>query len=181
MTKKISKLLIALLLIVLTVSSFSVCFAEVDGEKTKSVTTSNNEAVTTSETTGETSTEETTTEDEIHTGDLYIFENNAVMDKLVDGNVFIFGSNVEVTGQVNGNLFVFADTVKFNQSYIRYGIFACANKIYYNGACNDLYAAANNLEMTYDSYVIRDVKAVSSNAIFTAAVGANKAPMLIAI
>lgn len=155
MSKKISKLLLALLLIIVTVSSFSMCFAT--------------EAAVTSETKQEASTE--TTEEEIYSGDLYLFDNNIVMDKLVDGNVFIFGSNVEITGQVNGNLFVFANTVSFNESYVRYSIFACANSIYYNGACNDLYVATTDLEMTYDSYVVRDLKVVGSNVILKAAIG----------
>ena len=164
MSKKISKLLLTLLLIIVTISSFSVCFAEVNGETTKAVTTSENEDTTTAQNT-------TSTEDEIYNGDLYLFDNDIVMDKLVDGNVFIFGSNVEVTGQVNGNLFVFANDLKFNECYVRYSIFACAKSVYYNGACNDLYVASSNLEMTYDSYVVRDVKAVSADVIFKAAVG----------
>ena len=162
MLKKFSKLLLAFLLIIVTISSLSTCYAT-------------DTAVTTSETEGEavtTSEEETnSTEDEIYSGDLYLFDNDIVMDKLVDGNVFIFGNNVEITGQVNGDLFVFANTVSFDESYVRYTTYACANKVYYNGACNDLYVATNNLEMTYDSYVVRDVKAVSSNAVFLAAIG----------
>lgn len=158
MTKKISKLLLTFLLIIVTVSSFSMCFAETNGETTKAATTSETEQ--TSEDT-----------EEIYNGDLYLFDNNIVMDKLVDGNVFVFGNNVEVTGQVNGNLFVFANKLTFNNCYVRYSIFACANSVYYNGACNDLYVASSTLEMTYDSYVVRDVKAVSSDVIFKAAVG----------
>ena len=169
MLKKFSKILLASLLIVLTISSFSVCYADIDGEKTKSVT---EEAVTTSET--EETTDAATTsesEEEIYEGDLYLFDNNIVMDKLVDGNVFLFGSNVEVTGQVNGNLFVFANKVSFNESYVRYSIFACANSVYYNGACNDLYVSTTDLEMTYDSYVVRDLKALSASSVIKAAVG----------
>lgn len=158
MTKKISKLLLTFLLIIVTVSSFSMCFAETNGETTKAATTSETEQ--TSEDT-----------EEIYNGDLYLFDNNIVMDKLVDGNVFVFGNNVEVTGQVNGNLFVFANKLTFNNCYVRYSIFACANSVNYNGACNDLYVASSTLEMTYDSYVVRDVKAVSSDVIFKAAVG----------
>lgn len=159
MSKKISKLLLTLLLIIVTISTFSVCFAEVDSN-------------TASETKETATTEDTTSaENEIHNGDLYLFNNDVVMDKLVDGNVFIFGNNVEITGQINGNLFVFANNLKFNECYVRYSVFACAGSIYYNGACNDLYVASNKLEMTYDSYVVRDVKAVSSDVIFKAAVG----------
>lgn len=168
MSKKISKFLFTLLLITMVTFSFSTCFAEVDGEVTKAAPEGN--AVTTSETTG-TSETPTQAEQEIHNGDLYLFDNNIVMDKLVDGNVFIFGNNVEIKGQVNGNLFVCANTLKFNECYVRYSVFACANSIYYNGACNDLYASCSKLEMTYDSYVVRDVKAMCADAIFKAAVG----------
>lgn len=158
MLKKFSKFLLALLLIIATLSSISLCFAT--DAVTISETTENTDAVATSE-----------TEEEIHSGDLYLFDNNVVMDKLVDGNVFIFGSNVEVTGQVNGDLFVFANNVNFNKSYVRYAIYACATSVKYDGACNDLYVATTDLEMTYDSYVVRDLKALSKTNIIKAAVG----------
>lgn len=169
MLKKFSKILLASLLIILTISSFSVCYADINGEKTKSVTEDATTTSETGETTGAVTTSET--EEEIYEGDLYLFDNNIVMDKLVDGNVFLFGSDVEITGQVNGNLFVFANKVSFNESYVRYSIFACANSVYYNGACNDLYVSTNNLEMTYDSYVVRDLKALSTSSVIKAAVG----------
>ena len=156
MLKKFSKFLLALMLIIVTLSS--ICFAT--------------DAVTTSETTENTNAVTTPgTEEEIHSGDLYLFDNNVVMDKLVDGNVFIFGSNVEVTGQVNGDLFVFANEVNFNKSYVRYAIYACATSVKYDGACNDLYVATTDLEMTYDSYVVRDLKALSQTSIIKAAIG----------
>ena len=93
MSTKISKFLLVLMLIIITISSYSVCFA------TEAVTTSEAEAA--QEGTSE------STQEEIYSGDLYIFDTNVIMDRLVDGNVFIMGTNVEVTGQVNGNLFVF--------------------------------------------------------------------------
>ena len=163
MLKKNLKLLVAIFIIIATLFSYSVCFADNAGDHAKAVTTS--ETAETTESAGE---EE---EQEIYNGDLYLIDNNIVMDKLVDGNVFIIGQNVEITGQINGNLFVLADTLKFNECYVRYSVFACANSIYYNGACNDLYVSANNLELTYDSYVVRDVKAVSKDVIFKAAIG----------
>lgn len=158
MLKRNSKLLIVLFIILTVVSSFSLCFA-----------TQTNEPVTTSETNTDVASQET--EENIHEGDLYLFDNNITMDQLVDGNVYIMGRNITVSGQVNGNLFVFGDSVKFDNCYVRYSIYACANNLYYNGACNDLYAAAQKLEMTYDSYVVRDVKAVSNSTIFKAAIG----------
>ncbi len=96
---------------------------------------------------------------EIYNGDLYLFDNNVVMDKYVDGNVFIFGRNVEITGRVNGSLFVFGDKVTFSEnSYIVQSIYACANELNLNGAANDLYAAGNIINMNYNSFMIRDLR-----------------------
>ena len=162
MTKKNFKILLILLVVIATLFSFSSCFAD----ENDIVTISNTDE------TNPVATEEDSTP-EIHNGDLYLFDTKVVMDKLVDGNVYIFGSDVEITGQVKGNLFVFANNLKFNNSYVTYSIYACANSIYYNGACSDLYAACSNIEMTYDSYIVRDVKLASGNVVFKAAVGRN--------
>ena len=118
------------------------------------------------------SKESTTTEEpEIHRGDLYLFDTKVVMDKLVDGNVFIIGQEVEITGQINGNLFVCANKLTFNNCYVINSIFACANSVYYNGACNDLYVVSKDIEMTYASFIKRDLKSLSSLIKFKTAVG----------
>ena len=163
MVKKNFKLLALLLVIVTIISSFSICFA--DEEETSS-----NETATTSEDTTTTATSDDNSEN-VYEGDLYLFENNVTMDKLVDGNVYIFGSNVTVTGQVNGNLFVMGNSIKLDQCYVRYSIYALGNDIYYNGACNDLYALSQKLELTYNSYVVRDVKASANSTVFKSAIG----------
>lgn len=162
MLKKFSKLL-SLLLIILTISSLSICYAT--------------EAVTTSETDTK-STTTTSATDNIHYGDLYLFDTNVVIDKIVYGNVYVFANTVEITGQIEGNLFVFANTVKLDNSVSNGGlvggsIFACANTIYYNGACTYLYSVSNNIEMTYDSFVVRDAKLASINANIKAGFGRN--------
>lgn len=162
MIRKFSKLLVTLFIILTIISCFSVCLAD----------KAQNTTITTGET-AETKTEEipTESEEDIHKGDLYLLDNNITMDKLVDGNVYIIGNNITISGQINGNLFILGNNIKFDNCYVRYSIYACGNDIYYNGACNDLYAMTEKLEMTYDSYVIRDVKAGTNSAIFKAAVG----------
>lgn len=111
---------------------------------------------------------------DIHEGDLYIFDQTVNMDQLVDGNVYIFGNDVTISGQINGNLFVFANNLKFDNSYVRFSVYACANKVEFNGACNDLYIACTDMNVAYDSYVSRDVKAsVANNLSFIGAIGRN--------
>lgn len=120
----------------------------------------------------ETSTEDSS-EQEVYKDDLYLIDNNVVMDKLVDGNVYILANTVEITGQVNGNLYVCANNISFNGSYVRYSIYACANTIDFDAACNDLYVACNSMNVTYDSYIVRDIRAISKSMKFIGAVGRN--------
>lgn len=115
-----------------------------------------------------------TTTDEIHNGDLYLFDNNVVMDKLVDGNVFIIGQNVEVTGRVNGSLYVLANKVTFGEnSYVVQSIYACANEIILNGAANDLYASASKVDINYNAFMIRDLRINADTVNFEGGVGRN--------
>lgn len=165
MIRKNLKLLLTIFIIVIMSFSVSSLTQATDVKAISETAEATSISEETSENADETSTEE------IHNGDLYLFDTKVIMDKLVDGNVFIFGEEVEIIGQVNGNLFVCANKLTFNNCYVRYSIFACANSVYYNGACNDLYVASSDIEMTYDSYVVRDVKSLSSNIKFKAAVG----------
>jgi len=156
----LKKFLLIMLVMFVVLSSSLICFADEESNHDHTDTT-------------------TLPEIETHTGDLYLFDNNIVMDKYVDGNVFLFGNDVEITGRINGNLFVFGNNVRFNESIVRYSIFACANSIYYNGGCGtssdygNLYVAASKFETTYNSYVTGDIKSVASSIILKSAVYRN--------
>lgn len=174
MIKKNLKFLTVFILAFAIISSFSFCFAD-----TKEKTDKNENKTETSNTTTEeaTSAEQTTAENaneenKIHEGDLYLCNPKVNMDQLVDGNVYILANDVTISGQINGNLFVCATSVHFTEeSYVRYTVYACANSIQYEGGCNDFYVAANRLETSYKSYVIRDAKIASSSVLFKSAVG----------
>lgn len=171
MLKNKTKLIVLLVAIVMLVSTIS--FATEDAVVTSEVvdaTTTSTETPVHEETHDETT--ETTTTPEIYNGDLYLFDNDVVMDKLVDGNVFIFGKNVEVTGRVNGSLFVFGDNVTFGEnSYVVQSIFACANNLTLNGAANDLYAVGNTIDMNYNSFMIRDIRVAANTFNFKGGAG----------
>lgn len=157
MLKNKSKLVVLLMAVLMLISSFS--FATTDN----TVTTDTKQT-----------TEENTTaiEQEIYNGDLYLFDTDVTMDKLVDGNVFIIGNNVNITGRVNGSLFVIADNVTLGEnSYIVQTLYVCANQLTLNGAANDLYAACTNIDMAYESFMIRDLRALANTFNFNGGVG----------
>lgn len=170
MLKKFSKfLLLTLVILVISTSSFT-CFAHEENELANTVTTpeTNEEETSTTDNSG------ATTDENLHTGDLYLCGNEIVMDKMVDGDVFIIGNKVTVTGQVNGSLYVIANKINFDGAVIRYSIFACADYMYYNNCGtyeSNVYVIANTLDATWTSYVARDLKALVSNITLKSAVG----------
>ena len=169
MLKNKFKVIALIFTIVALITTFSFA-TDVATNSLENTVTNNTEDEATPIATNEEENTNTETQD-IHEDDLYLVGDSIVMDKLVDGNVYIVGKDVKITGQVSGNLFVIADKLSFDNSYIRYSVFACANEINLNGACNDLYVACNKMTVSYDSYVIRDVRIYAADLTFKGAVG----------
>lgn len=181
MLKNKFKMIVVLFTIIALVSAFCITVKATDATPvvtSENVDTTNEVSTTTDE---QISNEETHEheEDEILYEDLYIFDDSVTMDKIVDGNVYIFGNNVKITGKVNGNLFVFGNEVTFttpyaeddteaehqqeNYCYVAGSIFACANKISFNGIAQDIYAFSNTFDMSYESYIMRDIRIGASD------------------
>lgn len=172
MLKNKSKVLVAILVILLMISTFSFATNTPTDTAVNPISTApgDNAKI------GEENAPDTTTQPQdnvdIHEGDLYIFDNNIVMDQLIDGNVYIFGSNVEITGKINGNLFVCANKLTFQKgSYVVQAVYACANEIQFSGNAGDLYAMANKMNMSYDGFVIRDLKAFAATFTLNGGIG----------
>lgn len=184
MNKKFLKLLVGfiILLTMITVT----CFATSDDA---TATSTNSENETSTEENVETSSDENTTENtensdeettedemQTHEGDLYLDEDTVNIDEnqYISGNAYIKAKEVTISAPIDGNLFVQCDKLTIDQAYIRNSIFASAKEIYYNGYCNDLYVICDKMEMTYDSYIVRDMNAiVNSDLVFKTAVGGN--------
>lgn len=168
MLKKKTKLVVLLIALIVLVSSIS--FATDDVAPTADTNTVNTSENT--EATAENQDGTTSETPEIHNGDLYLFGDNVVMDKLVDGNVFILGNNVQITGRVNGSLFVAGNKVTFEKdTYIVQSIYVASNELILNGSANDLYACASKVDMSYDSFMIRDLRVFANTFNFSGGVG----------
>lgn len=174
MLKKFSRFLLIVFLVFIVSSCALTCLAHEENEIANQVTSTEVEG---NETSNTNSTEENTTEN-IHTGNLYLFGNNLVMDKLVDGDVFIIGNKVKITGQINGSLYVIANQISFDGALVRHSIYTCANYMYYNNSGtyeneSNAYIIAHTLETTYSSYISRDAKILASDVTFKSAMGRN--------
>lgn len=180
MLKNKFKMIVTLFTIIALISSFAVIVKATDSEPVVTSDDSNvmpidSNTEPTNPDNKDNSTENT--DNNILYEDLYLIDNNVTMDKIVDGNVYIFGDKVKITGKVNGNLFIFANEITFaspydendtehseeNYSYVTGSVYACANKIEFNAIARDIYIACNNFNMSYESYILRDVRIAASN------------------
>ena len=158
MLKKYSKFLLLFLLIFITLSSSLTCLAEEEHDH-------NHEE-----------TDTTVDENAIHSGDLYLFGNDVVMNQYVDGSVFVLANHATIAGQINGSLYILANNVNFDNALVRHSIYVCGNNVYYNNSGtyeneSDAYFLANTLTTTYSSYVSRNVKILASDVTFKSGIG----------
>ena len=152
MLKNKFKILSCIFVIAILVSS--VCFATDDA----TVLTDDHSGETT------TNTEDiTTSTSEWVENDLYLFDEDIVIEGIVDGNVFAFGTNVTVKAEIGGDLFVMAENLNLDGAYIYSSIFALANEIKINGIACDIYAISNNFTLEENGYIHRDLKLASQN------------------
>ena len=95
--------------------------------------------------------------------DLYVGEQNIVIEDAINGNVFAFGANVTVKEEIVGDLFVLANTLTIEETaVIHSNIFALANTMIVKGEVYyDIYALANSFELDSSSYIYRDLKLYS--------------------
>lgn len=114
----------------------------------------------------ETSEEEvvTSAEDSWVKKDLFICDNDVVVEDIVDGNAFIIGKNVTIRGEIGGDLFVLAEKVNIDGGYIYSSLFTCANEVTINGIVYDIYAVANRFTLGENAFIYRDLK-VTGNTI----------------
>lgn len=169
MLKNKSKIVIAIIAILLLISTIS--FATNPDVATP---TSSEESEVSTDASETATDSEAITESDIRDGDLYLFDDNIVMDELVDGNVFLFGNNIEITGKVNGSLYAFGNKVTFKSgASVIQSTYICANEIYFDGDAHDLYVACNNLNMTYNSFIVRDLRVYANTFTYSGGVGRN--------
>lgn len=94
--------------------------------------------------------------------DLYLFDDELILDSIVDGNAFIFGNDVTVSGEIGGDLFVFGNNVTLTETAYIYGsIFVYAKNFEMNGICYDIYSASQKFTLGKSAIVVRDIKSVA--------------------
>ena len=186
MSRKSLKILLVLVTILSLVSTFSFATDETATDNTNSAATTTSEensASTSEETTDGTTAEEgtdgettgdTETEEASTNHDLYVTDDDVIVeaDETVNGNAFLFGNTVTIRGQIGGDLFVVANTLNIDGGQIYGNVFAVAfDTITLNGLIYDLYAVCSNLNVAYDGLTYRDLKVTCDTASINGVIG----------
>ncbi len=104
-----------------------------------------------------------TPENDFKKGDVYLIDNDVVIDYIVDGNLFIIANSVTINSQIGGDAFILAKNVTIGEEgYIFSNLFVSSQNVTINGVVYDLYGTSNIT--TINGYVYRDLR-TSSNTI----------------
>lgn len=131
---------------------------------------------TTDETPGTTTETEgdNTQEQQIENTDRYFAGDNVEITTLIDSNVFAIGKNVTLTGQVGGDLFIIAENVTISERTAVYGnLVVLASTVTIEGQVYDVYATCDKLEIGYNGYIYRDLRAMATEININGIVGRN--------
>lgn len=180
MLKNKSKLIVILMAIIL-MFSYTFCYAEneevtnsqIEPRTTDEVMPISEDESTTQNQAAPTDEQSTSDSDKIESKDVYLFEDNIVVDYIVDGNLFAIGENVTIKSQIGGDAFIMANTINIDGGSIYSNLFAMANDITINGVVYDLYGMGDNITISSNAYVYRDLHTTSNSLNIFGIVGRN--------
>ncbi|MBP3256368.1 MAG: hypothetical protein J6M60_07815 [Clostridia bacterium] len=163
------KFLLALMLIVLLISTY--CYAtepadateSTDGTLTISEEDLNNLLASGAVTTADPSATQTPDTSDWTYKDYFACDQNVVVDGIIDGNAFVIGQEVTIKGEIGGDLFVMAQKLNIDGGYVYSSIFAMAEEITMNGISYDLYAMCSSFKLQNNGYVYRDLKVAGND------------------
>lgn len=106
--------------------------------------------------------------------DVYISEDNAVIENTINGNAFAYGKSISVKGTINGDLLAIGNSVTIDDSATISGnVFIAASTIYFNGKTTDVYAIGQNFILDENASVTRDIRLYVSQFTLKGSIGRN--------
>lgn len=106
--------------------------------------------------------------------DVYITEDNAVIENTINGNAFAYGKSITVKGTINGDLLVIGNNVTIDDSATISGnVFLVAGTIYFNGKTTDVYAVGQNFVLDENANITRDIRLYVSQFTWKGSIGRN--------
>ncbi len=96
--------------------------------------------------------------------DLFLLEDDVIIDYPVSGNIFAIAKNITISNEIDGNIFILAQTADIESSAYIYGsLFVCADTVNVNGNVHDIYSASSKLVISSTASIFRDLTAVTDS------------------
>lgn len=117
-------------------------------------------------------------EDHSHTevnykeSDVYLFEDNVVIDYVIDGNLFVMAKSVTIDASIGGDAFIFADNITITENgYVYSNLFSISNSLNIQGVVYDVYSISQTIDIS--GYIYRDLRISSSSVNILGVIGRN--------
>lgn len=153
---------------------------DVENEQSNDAETEQNEDVENDET-DQTGDEENTADEQVQSEDpentmkkqdVYIVDDDVVIDYIVDGNLYVIANNVTINSQIGGDAFIIAQTINIDKdAYIYSNLFSISSDLNITGVIYDLYAMSKNINI--DGYIYRDIRVATNDLNINGVVGRN--------
>lgn len=169
---KLKMLVVLALLLVVSLSTVVFAANEEDqveaNENDIALISTNDESAPVDTSEGDSTNEvDTSIVNQILKSDQYLFEDKVEINNPVSGNLYIIANEVTINNQVDGNAFIIARKVNFtNASYIYSDVFVMAGDVTVDGYMYDLYCMGNNVTISNEACVIRDLHLSCENFTF---------------
>ena len=110
-----------------------------------------------------------------HNGDLFVSEQNIIINDNVDGNVFAVAQNVTINSNITGDLFVLSsDLVISETAKIEGNVFIAAAKVNIKGnILRDVYTASEELKTEKNSQIGKSLNATANTIVLNGLINGN--------
>lgn len=102
--------------------------------------------------------------DKVIEDDLYIIQDNVIINSSVDGNIYVLGKDVIINSEsVSGNVFVLGENITINNTKIDGALYAISESLNFNGEANFIYALSSNISFSENSKCNKNLKLLGTN------------------
>ena len=94
--------------------------------------------------------------------DVYLCENSVNINELINGNENVMAQNATIDqAMIYGNVYIIAEKINILNAEINGSVYVIGEEIHFSGSAYDVYSCGAKIDFDTESYVLRDIRAVS--------------------
>lgn len=105
--------------------------------------------------------------------DICLMEKNTNIDYNINGNLFVFSETVTIDSQINGDAFIMANKIIIkDEAYIHNNLFSVSDNIIIEGIVNNAFILSRNTDLS-EGYINNDLKVACNTININGVIGRN--------